>query len=153
MQTLVGGPEVFEPFMKAYIANFALKTVTTDEFKAFLLDYFDLSEALASLDWDTWLYKPGAIHAYTFASKPKCGPSVELVITITACKALTSSTCSRRNIITSRLLSACAHRTGQWPRWRHGRVGGAAMLALVASFARLRVLTSLIRSKSDSAAV
>ena len=60
LQTIVGGPGVFEPFMKAYIAQFALKTVTTDEFKAFLLEYFAGNEALATLDWDAWLFRPGA---------------------------------------------------------------------------------------------
>jgi leukotriene-A4 hydrolase len=62
LQTLVGGPEKFEPFMKAYIEKFALATVTTDEFREFLLEYFLDVQALQDLDWDTWLYKPGASH-------------------------------------------------------------------------------------------
>jgi leukotriene-A4 hydrolase len=61
IQTLAGGPSKFEPFMRAYIDAFALKTVTTDEFKAFLLDYFADVEALHTLDWDAWLYAPGAL--------------------------------------------------------------------------------------------
>ena len=63
LQTIVGGAGVFEPFMKAYIEKFALKTVTTDEFKAFLLEYFAGNEALAALDWDAWLFRPGALLA------------------------------------------------------------------------------------------
>lgn len=59
LQTLAGGAAAFEPFMKAYISHFALRTVTTDEFKAFLLEYFKGNEAIHSLDWDTWLYGTG----------------------------------------------------------------------------------------------
>ena len=59
LQTLVGGAEKFEPFMRAYIDNFALRTVTTGAFKAYLLEHFPDCTALRELDWDTWLYTPG----------------------------------------------------------------------------------------------
>lgn len=33
LQTLVGGPSVFEDFFKSYIKQFSFKTVTSDAFK------------------------------------------------------------------------------------------------------------------------
>jgi leukotriene-A4 hydrolase len=59
LQTLCGGPAAFEPFITAYLEHFALTTVTTDEFREFLLTAFPENKALRNLDWDTWLYKPG----------------------------------------------------------------------------------------------
>jgi hypothetical protein len=40
LQQLVGGPPAFEPFMRTYLQHFAYKTVTSDQFKAYFLDYF-----------------------------------------------------------------------------------------------------------------
>ncbi|XP_031566571.1 leukotriene A-4 hydrolase-like [Actinia tenebrosa] len=60
LEQLVGGPEVFEPFFRKYIEEHKYKTATTDEWKAFLMDYFkDKADVLESVDWDAWLYKPG----------------------------------------------------------------------------------------------
>lgn len=40
MQTLVGGAERFDPFLKAYLSHFKFKTVTSDGFKTFFLSHF-----------------------------------------------------------------------------------------------------------------
>lgn len=59
MQTLVGGPEPFEKFLKAYLQRFKFKSLTTDDFRAFFCDYFKDVPAIGDIDWDTWLYAPG----------------------------------------------------------------------------------------------
>jgi leukotriene-A4 hydrolase len=66
---VVGGPAAFEPFIKAYIEHFALKTCTTDDFKAYYLEHFRDTAAVADIDWETWLYKPGAPRASFAAVK------------------------------------------------------------------------------------
>jgi leukotriene-A4 hydrolase len=76
LQTLAGGAVVFESFMKAYIQHFALCTITTDEFKAFLLAYFPDNEAMHSLDWDTWLYGTGTAQS---AQSTCCSLLIQLV--------------------------------------------------------------------------
>jgi aminopeptidase N len=60
LQRLCGGPAAFEPFIKAYLEHFALTTVTTEEFREFLLSYFQRNQDLQDLDWEMWLHKPGA---------------------------------------------------------------------------------------------
>eukprot|EP00803_Ostreobium_quekettii_P007760 evm.model.scf_79.1 EVM.evm.TU.scf_79.1 scf_79:2120-8772(+) len=59
LQALLGGAAVFEPFMMAYIQRFKLKTLTTDDFKAYLLEYFEDNPHIGDIDWDAWLYSPG----------------------------------------------------------------------------------------------
>ena len=52
-QELVGGAAVFDPFLKAYISQHRFRTLASDDFKAFVLDYFkDVSRlACAGLGW------------------------------------------------------------------------------------------------------
>eukprot|EP00884_Botryococcus_braunii_P019549 jgi/Botrbrau1/6278/Bobra.0129s0023.1 len=59
LQSLVGGPEVFEPFLREYVQAFKFKTVTSDDFKDFFLSHFKDVDAVKGIDWDTWFYKPG----------------------------------------------------------------------------------------------
>jgi leukotriene-A4 hydrolase len=62
LQELLGGPAVFEPFLKAYIENFKYKSIVTDDWKNFLYSYFSSEEdqkKLNSVDWETWLYGLG----------------------------------------------------------------------------------------------
>eukprot|EP00042_Codosiga_hollandica_P053495 m.701133 g.701133 ORF g.701133 m.701133 type:complete len:607 (+) comp58710_c0_seq5:46-1866(+) len=63
LETLLGGAAVFEPMLKQYIENFAYETVTTQDFRRFLLNYFVCQPAkvalLEEVDWDTWLNAPG----------------------------------------------------------------------------------------------
>ncbi|TMW61660.1 hypothetical protein Poli38472_010723 [Pythium oligandrum] len=60
---VVGGRDIFEDFAKSYIKNFRFKTLTSDEFKAFFINYFttvvDKSTEIKQVDWDNWFYTPG----------------------------------------------------------------------------------------------
>ncbi|KAG9490488.1 hypothetical protein GDO78_006041 [Eleutherodactylus coqui] len=52
LEQLLGGPDVFLGFLKTYIQRFAYKSVTTEEWKAFLYSYFkDKVELLDKVDW------------------------------------------------------------------------------------------------------
>ncbi|KAH9503588.1 Leukotriene A-4 hydrolase [Bulinus truncatus] len=62
LETLLGGPGVFEPFLKAYITHFKYKSISTKEWKQYLFQYFSSDEdqkKLANFAWDTWLYATG----------------------------------------------------------------------------------------------
>ena len=59
LEETLGGPEIFDPFLRSYIDHFAYQSIDTDDFKSYLLGYFNQSAALASIDWDQWLYTPG----------------------------------------------------------------------------------------------
>ncbi|RLU18861.1 hypothetical protein DMN91_009219 [Ooceraea biroi] len=60
LEQLLGGSEVFEPFLKSYLDTFKYRSIKTDTWKDYLYKYFsDKIKLLNSVDWDTWLYKPG----------------------------------------------------------------------------------------------
>lgn len=60
LEQKLGGPEVFDPFLKAYIERFKFKSITTDEWKAFLYEFFYSKKTiLDTVDWKSWLYLPG----------------------------------------------------------------------------------------------
>jgi len=61
LETLIGGPEKFQAFLKTYIDKFKFSTVTSEEFKAYFLQYFSSLDksVLNQIDWDTWFHKPG----------------------------------------------------------------------------------------------
>ncbi|CAD6998726.1 unnamed protein product [Ceratitis capitata] len=62
IEDLLGGPEVFEPFLRSYLQKFAYKSVITDDFKGALYDYFiktDKKDKLTEIDWDLWLHQEG----------------------------------------------------------------------------------------------
>ncbi|XP_046747332.1 leukotriene A-4 hydrolase [Diprion similis] len=60
IEQLLGGPEVFEPFLRSYLHKYQYKSIVTSTWKDYLYDYFkDKVDILNSIDWDTWLYKPG----------------------------------------------------------------------------------------------
>jgi len=65
LQKVVGGPDVFEPYVKAHVQHFANKSITTQEWKDFLYDYMaahhgnDVVAALDRVDWHAWLKSPG----------------------------------------------------------------------------------------------
>ncbi|XP_061662306.1 leukotriene A-4 hydrolase isoform X2 [Syngnathoides biaculeatus] len=60
LEELLGGPEVFMGFVKAYIQMFAYRSVTTDRWKDFLFAYFkDKMEVLNKVDWNAWMFTPG----------------------------------------------------------------------------------------------
>ena len=63
MENILGGPKVFEPYVKAHVENFSHKSITTSDFKDFLFKYFESNpektNILSSVDWETWFHKPG----------------------------------------------------------------------------------------------
>ncbi|KAK6176549.1 hypothetical protein SNE40_014812 [Patella caerulea] len=60
LETILGGPAVFEPFLKAYVTQFNKQSLDTQQWKDFLYSYFtDKTEILDSVDWKTWFYGQG----------------------------------------------------------------------------------------------
>ncbi|XP_037958023.1 leukotriene A-4 hydrolase isoform X2 [Teleopsis dalmanni] len=62
VEDLVGGPEVFEPFLRSYLQKYAYKSVVTDDFKSSLYDYFsttDKKDKLNEIDWNLWMNHEG----------------------------------------------------------------------------------------------
>lgn len=57
LQSLVG-VDKFEVFFKEWVQQHKLHPVTSEDFKAFFLKYFE-GEKLDQIDWDTWFYVPG----------------------------------------------------------------------------------------------
>jgi leukotriene-A4 hydrolase len=58
LERLVGTPQ-FEAFFQAYIARFAYKTLTSQDFKDFFLEHFKGNAKIKDVDWDNWFYSPG----------------------------------------------------------------------------------------------
>ena len=65
LEQLLGGPDVFEPFLRVYIEHFKFKSIKTEQFKQFLIDYFftngtiEQNLKLTDIDWKGWLHTPG----------------------------------------------------------------------------------------------
>ncbi|XP_054843985.1 leukotriene A-4 hydrolase isoform X1 [Eublepharis macularius] len=60
LEQLLGGPDIFIGFLRAYIQQFAYKSVMTDDWKNFLYSYFkDKVDVLDTVDWNAWLNTPG----------------------------------------------------------------------------------------------
>lgn len=60
LELAVGGPEIFEPYMKAYFKRFENQAITTADWKAFLYEYFaDQKVVLDAVEWQKWLHTPG----------------------------------------------------------------------------------------------
>ncbi|RKP23183.1 leukotriene A4 hydrolase [Syncephalis pseudoplumigaleata] len=65
LEQLVGGPSVFEPYMKAHVQAFAGQSITTAEWKQFLYDYMSrhhgeaMVKTLDTVNWHAWFKEPG----------------------------------------------------------------------------------------------
>jgi len=62
LENVVGGRDIFEEFIKAYVEKFKFSTVSSQEFKDFFLSYFSSKvdkSVLDQIDWNTWFNKPG----------------------------------------------------------------------------------------------
>jgi len=65
LERLLGGLEVFLPYVRDYASTFRGKAITTDEWKAHLLLYWEKHggekklQLLRTVDWDAWLYGEG----------------------------------------------------------------------------------------------
>lgn len=65
IEKVVGGPSVFEPYMKAYVQNFASTSISTQDWQEFLFQYMEkthgqsMVDKLNTIDFDAWINKPG----------------------------------------------------------------------------------------------
>ncbi|KAJ1964428.1 Leucyl aminopeptidase yscIV, partial [Dipsacomyces acuminosporus] len=64
LEQYLGGPEVFEPYMRSYITRFQGKSISTQDWKEYLFEYFAQNdpskvELLEKVDWDKWFFAPG----------------------------------------------------------------------------------------------
>ena len=59
LQSVVGGSQEFEGFLKAYIKHFAFKTVSAEQFRSFFCSFFESTPAIKQVDWQTWFHAPG----------------------------------------------------------------------------------------------
>eukprot|EP00899_Mesostigma_viride_P027826 jgi/Mesvir1/8228/Mv12513-RA.2 len=60
LQVLVGGPDKFDPFFKAYVQHFKYQSIDSEDFKAYFLQYFaDQTDKLAAIEWERWFVSPG----------------------------------------------------------------------------------------------
>ncbi|KIJ45222.1 hypothetical protein M422DRAFT_59984 [Sphaerobolus stellatus SS14] len=64
IERTLGGLNVFLPFIKEYVNTFTGKSISGDEWKAFLYDYYQRNnpekvKALDTIDWQAWFYGEG----------------------------------------------------------------------------------------------
>lgn len=60
LETILGGKAEFDPFIRHYFKKFAKKSLDTFQFLDTLYEFYpEKKEILDSVDWETWLYKPG----------------------------------------------------------------------------------------------
>jgi len=57
LERVVGGPQVFEPFVRRYIDRFKFGVVDARAFRGLFDEQFP--GAVSELEWDAWVYKPG----------------------------------------------------------------------------------------------
>jgi hypothetical protein len=59
----LGGPSVFEPFLRSHISRFAGSAIDSNDLRRSLTEHFatneDVSARLAAFPWGAWLYAPG----------------------------------------------------------------------------------------------
>ncbi|KAF9934607.1 Leukotriene A-4 hydrolase [Linnemannia zychae] len=61
----LGGPEVFEPYLRAHVQEFAGRSINTDDWKAFLYNFMEKNfgqekvDLLNQVDWEAWLAGTG----------------------------------------------------------------------------------------------
>jgi len=62
LENIVGGASVMEEYLKAHCNKFKYSSITSQEFKAFFMDYFSSkisAESLNSIDWEKEFYTAG----------------------------------------------------------------------------------------------
>ncbi|GAB6032774.1 Leukotriene A-4 hydrolase [Chamberlinius hualienensis] len=57
LEQLVGGRDIFIQFLRSYIEKYKHQSIDTCTWKKYFLEYF--SDKGITVDFDTWLYKPG----------------------------------------------------------------------------------------------
>ena len=85
LEEIMGGPAVFEPYLLAYMQKFQRKSISTQDFKAFFVEYFTaagLGERLSGLDWDHFLYHEGPQEEWGPIKALKANLDLSLVTTV-----------------------------------------------------------------------
>ena len=63
LEELVGGKTLFEPFFKSYVAHFQYRSIVSQDFVDYLMEYFknspDVIDRLDKVDWEAWFHTPG----------------------------------------------------------------------------------------------
>eukprot|EP00124_Ichthyophonus_hoferi_P000392 Ihof_evm2s14 gene=Ihof_evmTU2s14 len=62
LETLMGGPEVFEPYLRSHLDRFKYITVTTQQWQQYFIEYFTtlgMQDKIKEIDFDMWLKAPG----------------------------------------------------------------------------------------------
>jgi leukotriene-A4 hydrolase len=63
LERALGGPQIFEEYLKAHVKEFANKSINSNDFKKFLYDYFARDakylQVLDKVDWESWFHMPG----------------------------------------------------------------------------------------------
>ncbi|KAL6261114.1 hypothetical protein P5V15_008643 [Pogonomyrmex californicus] len=86
IQSILGGSEIFEPFLKSYLDKFTFKSIKTDDWKKYLYEYFsDKTELLNNIDWDIWFSKISILQdilnkTYNIEFEKKCSDLVDKFI-------------------------------------------------------------------------
>lgn len=72
-QELVGGPQPFERFLKAYIHAKRFAVHTSEDLRDFFCEFFQDVPAIQAVDWDAWLSSPGQqeLLGYTTIASPE----------------------------------------------------------------------------------
>lgn len=66
LESLLGGPKVFDEYVKAHVIQFAGKSITVDDWRMFLYTWVEehlgvdgVAILKTKIDWESWLFKPG----------------------------------------------------------------------------------------------
>jgi len=70
LEQLLGGPAVFEPYVKAHVHKFAHHSISTADWFQFLQSYFaehhpEKIALLDTVDWDSWFFGPGLVWVFS----------------------------------------------------------------------------------------
>ena len=63
----LGGADVFEPYLRAHVQQFAGRSINTDDWKAFLYSFMEKTfgqekvDLLNKVDWEAWLSGTGMV--------------------------------------------------------------------------------------------
>lgn len=67
IEKIVGGPEVFEPYVRAHVQRFASKSITTEEWQEYMFEFFETQygdeviNKLKTIDFEVWLRGTGMV--------------------------------------------------------------------------------------------
>ena len=58
LEDMVGGPDIFEPFLRCYFDHFMYQSIDSYQFKDFFLAHFK-DKDLSFIEWENWFKQPG----------------------------------------------------------------------------------------------